>query len=255
MSTYVIDHQCGHQITYNLVGRAKDREWRATRLRERACDACLREHHINASRAAGQNARDELGDAAVELPPLTGSEKQIAWAADLRAQVIVELRQARAGTVRLGVESAVERIFLGLDAPDYLRVQVFDVILAAATAQTEARWWIDRRRIGILGHLRAAAWISVTGSEISRFADVVGYVLRDHLERHEAAHHTVRRLGLLSVELMLSEWVTAADHSAFVRPSKSDDALRWWAGVYDVARPAMIAGDLAERLAPPMEDL
>ena len=33
MSTYVIDHECGHQITYNLAGRVKDREWRAERLR------------------------------------------------------------------------------------------------------------------------------------------------------------------------------------------------------------------------------
>jgi hypothetical protein len=258
MSTYVIGHECGHQITYNLAGKVKDREWRAERLRAQVCDACYRALRVTEAQIAGREARNALEDAAVELPPLVGSEKQVTWAADLRAQQLVKLR-AVAGAERLAQDGdgalRFERVLLGEGAPVATRARIFAPILATAVAQTNARWWIDRRRQSTLDHLRALAWAQIERPEtLSAFADAVGYALREHIESHDADHHTLRSVGLLDADRTLTAWMDASDPVGPIA-SRRDLARRWWAGVYDVARPAMVAGNLAERLAPPMEDL
>lgn len=258
MSTYVIDHQCGHQVTYNLVGRVKDREWRAERLRGQVCDDCYRALRVTESMIAGREARNALEDAEVALPALVGSEKQVTWAADLRAQQLVKLRALAAGErLAQGGDGALrfERVLLGEGAPAATRARIFAPILATAAAQTSARWWIDRRRQSTLDHLRALAWAQIERPEtLSAFADAVGYALREHIESHDVDHHTLRSVGLLDADRALTAWMDANDPVGPIA-SRRDIARRWWAGVYDVARPAMIAGDLAERLAPPMEDL
>lgn len=258
MSTYVIDHECGHQITYNLAGRVKDREWRAERLRAQVCDACYRALRVTEAMIAGREARNALEDAEITLPPLTGSDKQVSWATDLRAQQLVKLRALAAGG-RLAQDGdgalRFERVLLGEGAPAATRARIFAPILATAAAQTSARWWIDRRRQSTLDHLRALAWAQIEHPPtLSAFADAVGYALREHIEAHDADHHTLRSIGLLDADRALTAWMDASDPRGPIA-SRRDLARRWWAGVYDVARPAMLAGDLAERLAPPMEDL
>lgn len=96
-----------------------------TKAREQAAAEFWAQH------AETQRAEDAAAIEAIlggaSLPALTGSEKQVAWATDIRHQALVRVaRDAQAA---------------GLDADPRAR----HAVVAAFGERTEARWWIDHR--------------------------------------------------------------------------------------------------------------
>ena len=77
MSKYEIKHSCGHITTHNIVGTNvnNEREKKAEWLASRVCSDCYRKQLANNAAETNKN-----------LPQLTGSEKQIAWAESIRAK-------------------------------------------------------------------------------------------------------------------------------------------------------------------------
>lgn len=118
-----IAHSCGH-IERHLVGdylTGADRKARQlARQRCRPCFAAEKEAQASIDREALQG---------VDLPALTGSEKQVAWAEKIR----------------------VERLVLvGRDHPG---------AVAAIVEIVEAKWWIDNRKVSparLAGTIQAA---------------------------------------------------------------------------------------------------
>lgn len=142
MAKYEITHTCGHGETVQIYGtnthgeRERSAEWQASRL----CRDCYR---------AQQTAQAAADAAAQSLPALQGSEKQIAWALTIRAKALADAQQAidRQQAIilrRAGVESVA-----GLDAGQRAAwdrgVALLQSGLAALRAQTDSRFWIDRR--------------------------------------------------------------------------------------------------------------
>lgn len=68
MAKYTVTHTCGHTETVQLFGAEKERKRRLDWMRGQDCAAC---------KAAAVN-RDN------DLPALVGTDKQVAWAADIR---------------------------------------------------------------------------------------------------------------------------------------------------------------------------
>lgn len=76
------------------------------------------------------------------LPELTGSEKQIAWATKIRAKAI--------NTLAYMDQDEAQLLKLAADSPDHPQIANVPMILAAfaafrerVTAETTCRWWID----------------------------------------------------------------------------------------------------------------
>lgn len=121
MSLYDIKRRCGHTDEINIQGTnvRGQREWRAAKLAEDDCFACVR--------AAKQRRYDILNAQAAEVaaaegwPALTGSDKQTAWARDIRGMMIAEL---------------------AAQITDERKLKIY---ITAALLSTDARWWIDRR--------------------------------------------------------------------------------------------------------------
>jgi hypothetical protein len=65
------------------------------------------------------------------MAALTGSEKQVAWAGELKARMLAELDAYRADLIRREFDGPILRRL------DLLREHV--------AAQTDAKWFIDRR--------------------------------------------------------------------------------------------------------------
>lgn len=108
MAWYYPHHRCGHSgERIQLYGKGDDRQRTLNRMANHLCPAC---------RAA--EAQTQAKDAG--MPVLTGSEKQVGWASDIRAKAITDLRE------RVGGEQA-ERI------------------IAALIPHATAKWWIDNR--------------------------------------------------------------------------------------------------------------
>lgn len=72
---YDVTYRCGHTGRVDLVGKGSDRESRIAWLATCDCPDC---------QAAYQKAHLESREAELKMPELTGSDKQIAWARDLR---------------------------------------------------------------------------------------------------------------------------------------------------------------------------
>lgn len=84
---YDVKFSCGHTETIELFGKTKDREDRIKYFEERGvCSECYRERcKAENAKAAAAIVRE------YSLPEITGvSEKQIAYASDLRARYLAE---------------------------------------------------------------------------------------------------------------------------------------------------------------------
>ncbi|WP_295442559.1 hypothetical protein [uncultured Thiodictyon sp.] len=127
-----IEHSCGHTERHQLYGPGRTRDWRAQCLVADPCEDCAR-----AAREA-ENAAAAAANAEAGLPPMTGTEKQIAWAETIRAYKLDLLGRALTGDLT-GIDLAA--FWGGLDRRDPRAPAMVD----ALQAQTLASWWIDHR--------------------------------------------------------------------------------------------------------------
>ena len=104
MAKYEVTFSCGHTGTVELFGKIADREdklrWYETSA---VCPECYK--------AQQQAKTDEFN---ASLPALTGSEKQISWAKDIRAKAVKD---------------------------SFFVKKYFSVI----SSETSAKWWIENR--------------------------------------------------------------------------------------------------------------
>lgn len=122
MAMYTVKYACGHgdhqvNIMGPIAGRAAKAAWYEA---DYECDACRAK--AASDKLAANTATIEA--AVAPLPALTGSEKQIAWAAKIRVAGLMDAREYSA----LGREPATDA-----------------AALAWIAAKKESRWWIDRR--------------------------------------------------------------------------------------------------------------
>lgn len=80
---------CGHEGRVNIVGPHKNREYLANRKFARDCDDCY------AQRIERERQEEKQRSQELELPPLMGSEKQVAWANSLRLKMIEHFEQEK----------------------------------------------------------------------------------------------------------------------------------------------------------------
>jgi hypothetical protein len=122
MAQYDITYQCGHIIHEQLYGKTSERQRHMADAQYRLCPECYR---------AQQLAKATEANEAAGLPALTGSEKQITWAEQIRAKLMAELAEMEAMAVKSnGTEAQKQQL---ADAAATLR------------AKASAAYWIDSR--------------------------------------------------------------------------------------------------------------
>lgn len=102
MSKHTITHSCGHTHEYQLYGKSDERTRKIKWLETQECPACQKA----AEAAEAAKINEELN-----LPVLSGSEKQIAWANCIRARLIAAARVYNDSSSRkIIVDKAIELI-------------------------------------------------------------------------------------------------------------------------------------------------
>jgi len=127
MAHYTINHTCGHTDRVQLYGSHKARYAEIARRESCVCPDCYR--------AEQQAAAQTLTASLPPMPSLTGSDKQIAWAETIRANLACEMRDI------------VDR------APEATRDQA-QACYDHVVAHTDASWWIDNRDYRAIDLLR-----------------------------------------------------------------------------------------------------
>lgn len=119
---YDIVYACGHAGVIQIYGKSADRDrkikWMETNC---LCPNC----QANENKKRTEIAIKEM--AGLNLPTLTGSQKQIDWAVVIRAKRIEEAK-----------------IFLTTNLPPEVQEKARK-FYAWYTGQTQAAWWIDHR--------------------------------------------------------------------------------------------------------------
>ena len=125
-----ITHTCGHTETVQLYGTSRERDSKAAWLSGKPCQECQRK---------AQQAQATESAQAQGLPALVGSDKQVAWATTIRAELLGKVATMRKEFEATGRKQNVTE--------DVMAAQMgqFDALVAKLTAQTAAAWWIDRR--------------------------------------------------------------------------------------------------------------
>ena len=115
MAKYDVTYTCGHTETVELFGKTSERERKIAWMEGNClCPSCYKE-------------KQQKEAAAFDLPALTGTPKQVAWAESLRNGVFEKLE--------------FEKLTRGKNPTDEF--------LAWLKDQTESRFWIDNRGASI----------------------------------------------------------------------------------------------------------
>lgn len=122
MAKYSVTYKCGHTGTVELFGKTSDREWRLEQLAKGNCPDC--------EEAEMRKVIAEF-NAERELPALSGTDRQVAWADKLRMYAI-----------RM-IEDEYGRMSDG--SPDK---EPMSQVLQEMYSITDARFWIDHRDDG-----------------------------------------------------------------------------------------------------------
>ena len=135
-------YSCGHEGRTNIGGPTKDREWKAERIFSSLCPECA-EKKRKALREK-ENAEAAKKTAEMELPELSGSEKQVAWANTLRVSAVEfcsnGVRKLDEDTEFLVKNRAGNRVKIK-------KAVIFDTIDLIVKKHTDARYWIDNRAL------------------------------------------------------------------------------------------------------------
>lgn len=134
MAKYEGTYACGHGGVINLIGPLKDREWRKEREFSKLCPDCwkieLEERKERENREAAEMAKE------MELPELSGSPKQIAWANTLRQRLIEQFEALTETDFR----SLSRRYRLEIDEEAAKRILYFIL-----ENRTSAKYFIESR--------------------------------------------------------------------------------------------------------------
>ncbi len=176
-------YTCGHDGVCDVVGPGKDREWKIRKHFSGPCPECAAQIARERAEKAAQDAEEQ------GVPALVGSDKQIAWATEIRASF---LREVEAENMRA-------------DGPNA------DAILThIITNCTRASYWIDCR--GQSAKSIARGYVAAHREALIAYVEA----------RREAADETAEAA---QQEQMISPESPISDAAAEIRVSVGEDGV------------------------------
>lgn len=130
MARYTIVRACGHESRVKVRGPMPGRERKLDRERQLLCGRCSIENRRAEAEAAAE---------AEDLPDLTGTPKQTAWAMTIRHKALADAEEY----LDYLRDSGQLKGRVGKDL-ELFKAQK-ERVLEPLRAQTEAAWWINRR--------------------------------------------------------------------------------------------------------------
>lgn len=135
----VIPHACGHTMLHPFYGD-DDFIWpeRAIQLAASACALCQAEEQAREQRQRSEQARQQARERG--LPPLEGSERQVAWAEGIRINAFGAIDKVLRWAEQVAPQAQQE----DPDHWDSMR-QGMARAIEWLEQQGDAKWWIDHR--------------------------------------------------------------------------------------------------------------
>lgn len=142
MAWYDGTHACGHEGRINVVGPTKDRQWKVDRHFEKLCPECWEIEKQRKFDEENQKATEAAAE--MELPVLTGSEKQVSWANTLR-QKWIDIAEKYVENAKTNIERFKKNNPQHAAEVEKTLANVIMAIDHILRSKTQARKWIDGR--------------------------------------------------------------------------------------------------------------
>lgn len=139
MAKYEGTYSCGHEGVVNIIGPQKDRQWKVERHFSGLCQECYRKEQQRKIEENKKIAMEKTAE--MELPELTGTERQVAWANTIRINSIESFTKMIDNDERISLYCSDnhERI------PHVTKEELTDLIDYIAKEYTSAKFWIESR--------------------------------------------------------------------------------------------------------------
>lgn len=148
MAKETITFSCGHDCVVELFGRSADRKRRAEWMASDICPDCAAK---NRKEKAEQLAAEAEADG---LPKLTGTEKQIVWAEQLRADFFKKADNRRAKSIA-AMNASREKMSDDEIEQYNCNLREWDEGVAyIASNKVQSSWWINVRNKDVLDVVR-----------------------------------------------------------------------------------------------------
>lgn len=151
MAKYKTTYHCEHTDRVLICGKPDDRQRETARQAQNLCPDCRKRKQEEDERAAAAES------AALGMPTLTGSPKQIAWATDARLS-FHKLVTAAIATDERKIAAIAARTSRPIENVRAVYTAVGEMLRAdwewGIAHQTDAGWWIARRQQSPLTVLR-----------------------------------------------------------------------------------------------------
>lgn len=210
MALYYGTYSCGHGGSVNIIGPTKDREWKKEKHFSGLCPECYKKM-IEEERAA-ENAASEKAAKEMELPELSGSPKQCAWANTIRVKLINQISSEIEKIRESGRKHTKIDVDSNLVSVDLSEMEDIEDMLLQ---KSDARYWIDRR-----------AWkpdflLEEAYKELQKKKNEIPEEIREELLKEEAAL-TVEPQGKEKDGIVK----ISVENSCIVARYKKDDTFR-----------------------------
>lgn len=143
MAKYDVTRACGHEEVVILIGKNSDREWRLESVEpQKLCRECWEVEKQRKFDEANAKALTEAVE--MDLPVLTGSEKQVAWANTLR-QAWIDTANSHSDKGKSNIERLKESQPEKAADVEKALLALLEAIDRVLKSKVEARYWIDSR--------------------------------------------------------------------------------------------------------------
>lgn len=139
MAKYGGTYTCGHEGNVQIYGPMKNREWLRERHFDRPCEECRKKEIAAENAKAMQQAKD------LNLPELSGSEKQIAWANSIRMRMIGDLEGLLDKLDDLVDKHKEKASKEEMELAESIRGAIHRILSYVAMTERASRWFIDHR--------------------------------------------------------------------------------------------------------------
>lgn len=225
MAWYYGTFICGHEGRVNITGPHKHREWKKERAFEKMCPECYEKYLQEEREKANKEAAAKAAE--MELPELTGTEKQVAWANTLRQEMIDRLEKEIEDFESDEIEEKEE---------------ISEILEYILKNKTDASWYIDNRTRSIYDVI----------DKIKRQMPSEEEIIKKKLEEEIKAEATVypedcKYKGVAEIKIMDDKIsVTYEKNKDFISIVKSLDYK--WEGIWE-KKIKETTGSAAERAA------
>lgn len=143
MAWYYGEYSCGHEGRVNIIGPVKDREWKKEREFSKLCPECYRKEQEE--RIKMENEESARLSQELELPELSGTEKQVAWANTIRMNMVSKISDIENKLKESGKRI---RFYHAYKSESYITVSfesLSDMADMGFSSHTDAKFWIEHR--------------------------------------------------------------------------------------------------------------